>query len=351
MATLKEVAERANVSVMTASRALNHTGKVAPERERRVKEAAEALGYRPNLLARSMITKSAKTIGVLYSNIYNQIYADQIVGIEAVAQEAGYSIILANVYDYDSVISSFSTLVSKQVDGIILLQMELKGIDEEISSNAVLEQISKVQEYIEKYFCQSGAKPGVAVGQQFSCEYISHVYLDYAQGVHLAMDHLFACGFTDIVNITSFWNEKGVWKERVHSYIEEMKAHGLESKIHVERTENSVEGGYRSMLNLLDSGRLPEAILCGNDYMAIGVLRAAAEKRIPVPERISVMGQDGLLIGDMVYPRLSTVSVNGMACGKAAMRMLLEHIDDVKKEPQYTVIGQSLLLRQSTKNE
>ncbi len=348
MATLKDVAKRAGVSRMTVSRVVNQTGQVSAKTQKRVNEAIEALGYQPNKLARGMVTGSSKTIGVLHSNLYNHVYADQIFGIEEVCKKRGYSILFANAYDYESAVTNFSSLIEMQVDGIIVLPVETLGVANQETGAAMLQETKKIYEYLYAYFRRPDAKKGVSAGESALKKLLPYVEFDYAQGARLAMEYLLGCGHTDIVYVTSFWDEEGVWRERQQAYCDEMSKHSLAHRIHIERTDDNVEGGYRWMKQFIQSHDLPSAILCGDDNIAIGVIQAANEHQIRIPEQLAIMGQDGLRFGEMLFPTLSTIEINGYESGKVSADILLDWIETTEAQTKHIKIQQDLRLRRST---
>lgn len=349
MVTIKDVAKQAGVSAMTVSRVVNQAGAVSAKTKKSVDAAIEALAYHPNKLARGMITKSSKTIGVLHSNLYNQIYSDQISGIEEVCQKRGYSILLANIHDYNSAVSNFSSLIGMQVDGIIVLPIETSGLATRETGAVTLRDTQKIYEYLNSYFSRPDAKKGVSAGETTLRQIMPYVEFDYAQGTKLAMDYLFEKGYEDILYLTTFWDEEGVWHTRRQTYCDEMVARGLGDRIRIECTDDTVDGGYRWMSQFLQCSELSQGILCGNDNIAIGVIQAANEHHIRIPEQLVVIGQDGLRFGEMIFPSLSTVDIQGYESGRVSANILLDWIETEEIQINHVKVRQSLKLRQSTK--
>lgn len=348
MKSIKDVANLAGVSLMTVSRVINNTDGVKPDTREKVLQAIQELDYRPNLVARSLVTRSTKTIGVLYSNIYNQIYSDEIMGIESVASKEGYNIIISNVQDYTSASRGLAMLMDKQVDGLLILPMEFEGIDSLNKWKKAAADTDRFYKELEEMLKSSKNKPCVVFGKD-SCKGIANrIFLDYKSGADMAMDYLMSLGFENIVHINSVM-KMGIWYDRYVSYVEAMTKKGLEQYIRVEANEATVEGGYNAMKDIIESGKLPEAIFCGNDLMAIGALQSLLENGIRIPNDISVMGHDGLKLGEMLIPKLTTVDINGFEAGASAMRMLLESVD-TDQPTRDVYIGQRLIIRNTTKS-
>ena len=347
MATIKDVAQLAGVSTMTVSRAINSPNQVSPETQNQVQRAIENLGYRPNFLARSLARKLSKLVGVIYSNGYNEIYMKQITGIEKIAKQAGYEILLSNVSDYKSVVNGLNTLSSMQVDGFIILPLELDNINTFSKRQQSYNSLLKAYHFLDSRFGEINAKPCVFIGTELQAPHVRHVVMDYAQGSDLGLSILLNAGIKNITHLTSYW-DKGIWKIRTDAYLKGMRRAGCDQYIRVERTENSVEGGYNRACELLKQENLPEAFLCGNDYMAIGTLQALVQANIKVPDRVKIVGQDGLELGRIIYPKLTSIDIQGEKSGKEAMKLLQKAIEAPDEAEHTVVIKQKAVLRDTT---
>lgn len=349
MATIKDVAHYAGVSIMTVSRVINNPKKVSPKSRAKVMAAIEALDYSPNMFARGMVTGKSKTIGVMYSNLKNWIYADQIKGIEEVAIQRGYGVLLANIYDRESAMSAITMLSQMKVDGIIVLPMESHEAYTEEQALSAINELNHIHECIRAYFEQKDAKLGVAAGSVFLQDLLPLVEYDYYQGCKLAMDYLFDCGYTDIVYVSSLWDE-GIWHTRQQAYTDAMTEHSCADRICVLHTLSVTNGcgDCACIRQYIQENGVPRAVLCANDHIAVDVIRVAQDLHIAVPAEMAVMGQDNLQIGEMVHPRLSTVDIHGEENGRAAATLLLNRIEMMDEQTDYISIGQSLCVRQTT---
>lgn len=342
MVKIRDVAKMANVSLMTVSRVINNNGYVKAETREKVLSCIDELGYRPNLVARSLVTKSSKTIGVMYANIYNQIYSDQIMGIESVASEYGFTIMITNVHNYESACNGFSMLVDKQVDGIIVLPMELSGQSELSGWKQARQESNQFFSDLEIYLRQPGAKPMTLVTIDRAKGLANRVFMDYQSGTEMAVNYLISQGHRDIMFVGSVIHDS-IWNQRAAGFSRAMKQNGL--PIRIIETEALIPGGYEAGQRLMREGRLPGALYCANDLIAIGMMQAFLEKGIEVPKDISIMGHDGIAMGDILVPRLSTVSINGFETGCKAMQALMDTLED--RELKDITVSQTLLLRNS----
>ena len=131
MVSIKDVSKLSGVSVMTVSRVINGSDNVREETRDKVKQAIQELDYIPNQLAKSLVNSSTRTVGVLFSNIFNPVYLSIISGIEKRAHERGYNIIISNATDYKSSVEGLNMLVSKMIDGLIVLPVEFNNMNDE----------------------------------------------------------------------------------------------------------------------------------------------------------------------------------------------------------------------------
>lgn len=344
MATVNDVAQLARVSAMTVSRTINAPDRVSPETRERVQKAIDELAYCPNYMARNLVRKYSRLVGVIYSNGFNEIYMQQISGIRKMAGQADYEVILSTVNNYESLVKAMNTMTSMQVDGFIVLPLELDDINSYSKQQESYSSILKSYHFLDSYFDNPDAKPCVFIGAELKNPGIWHVVMDYAQGCELALSSLLHTGVKDITYI-SVYLDKGIWKIRSDAYLNGMRKAGLDQYIHIERTENSVDGGYNCMHGLLQRGHLPEAVLCGNDYMAVGVIQALNQAGVKVPDTIKVIGQDGVSVGSMVYPKLTTVDLHGEKCGAEAMRLLKKAMENTNAKAETVVISQECVMR------
>lgn len=339
-ATLEEVARLAGVSTMTVSRALNNPEKVKKNTLERIKETIKACGYYPNVLARNLAKGESKTIGLISSNIFNQAYISIIASIENVAETLGYTIIKINVNRLETAINSFNNMVGNQVDGIILMPLEMEMNKATDYKTALKDTYEFVNYFLD--ICQKRKINVITISQKI--EGIANVEFDYKEQGKKSVEYLVKKGYKDIAMINSVLPE-GLWKEKEDVYKDVMERNGLSKYIKIERDIALFDGGKKATERILRE-RVPKALYCANDYMAAGAIHAISERGLAVGKDIAVMGNDDMYLCEYVYPKLSTVAIGTGKAGELAVKKLLKLI---MGEPQKDeVITPTLIERAST---
>lgn len=334
MATIKDVAKLAGVSISTASVALSGRGPVSQATRRRVLEAAEALDYRPNAIARSLVTKRTRTVGLVLSDITDPYFHEIAKGVEAVLSGAGYALILADTdHSVEKELRSLETFRSHQVAGVILAG-------------------SGTEESRELVRLDQDDVAVVTLGRRHSNW--PFVAVDNVHAAFMATEHLIETGRRRIGFIAG---PKGLLaaEERRQGYRRALARHRLSWDPRWEAVGDfTPDGGYRAIQQLLDAvadrprqGR-PEAILAANDQTAIGVLKGLKERGVAVPEEMAVVGIGGIPTGEYVDPPLTTVSLPMKAMGEAAARLLIEQIEGREGSEREVWLETRLLVRSST---
>jgi len=327
--TMRDVAEKAGVSVTTVSHVINKTRLVSDELRQRVLAAMRELEYWPNALARSLRRKETNTIGMILPDNSNPFFAEVSRGIEDTCFRQGYNIILCNSDgDLDKEFLYTNVLVEKQVDGIILF--------------AAGESIEQVR------MLQARNIPLVMVDRMLSDVAVDMVLTDNIQGGELATRHLLELGHGHIACITGSLN-LSLSAERMTGYRQALMEHHIpvEESLIVEG-DFQYESGYRAANRLLTADSPPSAIFACNDLMAIGAISAVVESGRQVPNDISVVGFDNLRLASFANPPLTTIAQSKYEMGVAATVMLLERIRKHDIPARRQLLGVSLIVRQST---
>jgi len=321
MATIKEVAKKAGVSVATVSRVLNNKGYVHEDTRKAVNLAIKELGYKPNSVARSLYKKTSKTIGFLIPDITNPFFPQLVRAVEDVMYPAGYTTILFNSDEnLEHELEYIEGMTSKYIDGFIVvsntLQWEhLQGIHVPIVAldRHIDKRISSVT--IDNY---AGGKEAIEFMMKQGCTQIAHLE---------GPDHVF----------TSM--------ERKRAYVDMMNDHDL--PILCQQGHYELGQGMVSTMQLLSNHPQIDGIFAGNDVMAIGALKAAAKLGIEVPKELSVMGFDGVEWGTAVTPELTTMQQPIYEMGKRAAELLLGQIQDSPSQVEHQRLHTTLKIRQS----
>src|SRR5450830_1224288 len=327
MATIKDVARHAGVSYTTVSHVLNKTRPVSSEARERVLAAVELLAYVPSALARSLKSNATGSIGLIIPNNTNPYFSEVARGIEDSCYAAGYSVILCNSDDDPAKQRDYlNVLLTKRCDGLIVATLA--------QTDGELLRKMKV--------------PTVLLDRAPKELGIDLVAVDNAAGGALAAAHLLELGRRRIACIGGP-ADIDISRERIAGLRQTLLDGGvaLPDDLLVYADFTSV-GGYLAARSLLAKAQLPDAIFCCNDLMAIGALRAAAERGIDVPDALSVVGFDDIDLAQFVHPPLTSVSQNTRTLGQLTAQCLLDRIADPSRPVQRQTITPQLHIRGST---
>lgn len=331
MPTIKDVALAAGCSTATVSRALANPEKVTEPTRKRVASAIAKVGYSPNLAARNLRRSESRTIVVLLPDIANPFFSEIIAGLEEIAHREGYRVLLGDCeHDTGRAKAYFDLLPTNQADGIILLTAE-------IPLSLVTQQAR-----------------GSQIPLVMACEYFDQlalptVRIDNPLAAARAVEYLSSLGHHRIATITGPM-QNPICIDRVKGYQSEMERQQL-----VVNPGWIVEGdfgflsGYQQgqLLLAMPREQRPSAIFCHSDEMAIGLMKAARDASIRVPEDLSVIGFDNIGLSEYCQPELTTVSQPRDEIGRCAMRLLLDVLRK-KQVPHQQVLSTQLIVRAST---
>lgn len=336
-ATLRDVAKLANVSTKTVSRVVNNQGEISEATRQRVQAAIEQLGYHPNILARSLVSRRSHTLAVVAFGLEYFGPSRTIVGIEHEADELGYSLLLSLVSQPDNrdVDAVLAALVARQVDGIIWAIPEI-GDNRSWIEPARLENLPPI------IFLSMEPRAGLTV-----------VAVDNRLGAILATQHLIGLGRKTIGLITGpldWWEAR----ERREGWKEAMLKAGLPtSATLVAEGDWSAASGERGLRELLARQPDLDAVFVSNDQMALGALGAAHKLGRLVPHDLAVVGFDNIPESDFFYPPLTTVYQHLTSIGSMAVQELQKIIqgqqqrgDRVEFAPR--LLAPELLIRASS---
>ncbi|WP_410514067.1 LacI family DNA-binding transcriptional regulator [Paenibacillus sp. BR2-3] len=307
--TIKDVAMKAKVSIATVSRVLNQSKPVSQAIKQRVLEVVEELEYNPNPVARSLIMKESKLIGLLIPAIENTYISIFVGAIEEELFKNNYTTLLCNTKrDLDIELHYLKLLKEKYVDGVVLL-----------TSSPKPQQIE---------FFENHAVPVIFASHTDTEGRFASINIDEFQAAYDATKFLLESGHR---KIAFFGGPLAYYQivQRLEGYKQALKEYGIEydDKLFYEQ-DYDIESGYRSGMKLFNNDELPTAIFCVSDMVAIGAIRAAEDSGLRVPEDISVMGFDDIPIAGAYRPALTTVRQPVYELGVQAAQMLLRQIQD-----------------------
>jgi LacI family transcriptional regulator len=330
--TLRDVARRAGVHAGTASRALNPKTRalVNPETAKRVIEAADVLGYRPNPIARGLKTNRSFTIGVLLPDLTNPLFPPIVRGIEDALAKVGYTALLANSdNDPDKERLHFEAMKGRQVDGFILATAER---DHPLVEDAIAADV-----------------PIVLVNRTVDSRHAFAVITDDVKGAHLAVAHLVELGHTKIAHVAGP-QRYSTGKARHRGFLEAMRTSGLvpdRKLIRAARTFTEDEGDRAFRRLLHDRGDFT-AVFAGNDLLALGCYDVMGEVGLRCPQDVSIVGFNDIPFVDKLRPPLTTIRIPHYELGVRATELVLTRLQDASVEPRTALLEPELVVRGST---
>lgn len=331
MPTIKDVAKEAGVSLMTVSRVINGTGQVKQDTEDSVMKAIKKLGYRPNLLAKSLAKGQSKIIGIISSNMYNQTYIDIITSIEKSAYKNDFVVINADVSNSVDAMQAFNMLLGSKVDGIIILPLEM-DMSSMKNFKVATEETRKFYDYFNEIRKNEEIK-AITISQKMNG--VPNIEFGYKEQATMSMDYLLDKGYEDISFINANYKD-GLWQEKEDVYRKKMSDKGLSKYINVEYCAMSIAGGKKAMESILNK-RVPKAVYCANDYLAFGAIQAVLNRGYNIPKDIAIMGNDDVSSCEFVYPRLTSVGLGAKEAGLDAIDSLFCLLNNESVEDSRTV--------------
>ena len=333
--TVYDIAREANVSVATVSRVLNDTAPVKASTRERILAIIKKYQFQPNALARSLISKATGMIGMILPDITNPFFPEVFKGAEVEARANGYTFFLCDTEgDYQRESEYLSILKEKRVDGIIFLggRINLARCSRELA-----EEVAELSKQI----------PVVLVNGNLPSGRLHRVMTDEAAGAELAAQHLIDLGHRDIAFIGGFAH-MSTTAQKVRAFVRKMKEHGLPvRKEWLLHGDFSVESGKRLMGKLIAMKERPSAVLCVNDFTAVGAVKEAVGQGLRIPDDISVVGYDDTHLSTAIIPELTTVAQQTYELGKQAVQVLHRLING-EKTKKVTLLRPQLIVRQST---
>jgi DNA-binding LacI/PurR family transcriptional regulator len=334
MATIRDVAKAAGVSVGTVSAALNNSAPVSPRLSRRVFRAVEQVGYAPNSVARSLRLGRTRTLALVISDISNPFFASLAKAVERAADAAGYSLVLCNTdEDPEKELRMIQLLRVQRVDGIMVAPAGF--------SADYAQRLAKI-----------ASMPVVLVDRTVEGLSFDDVVVDNVAAARIVTEYLIRLGHRRIA-IVGGRPHVSTAEGRLRGYREAMAAHGLPIEPGFElQADFQTERAFDVVQTLLGRPNPPTAIFAANNLMAIGTVQAAISMGFRCPDDISIAGIDDFVWTTTMQPRLTTVVQPIEAMGESAVRCLVERLDrpaaaGAPPPPQHVVLPPRLLIRES----
>lgn len=331
MATIYDIAKKLNLSSATVSRVLNGVDHPVSEKtKKRILEAARAMDYRPNIIAKSLTNGKTQTIAILLPSITNDFYTQLVDIIENDISRAGYSVFLCNTHREVGRETDFvRTLLQRRVDGVVFCPTRRKAEDNAQNLRNI-ESLTR------------NRVPVVAIGSHFSG--ISRVSVDTFEGARMATEYLLSLGHRAIGFIDGL--SAGTSRRRFRGYAAALENRGIPVRRElVRRGALTYESGLACAGELIAAAH-PTAILAVNNAMAIGALNAALRRGVPVPARMSIVGFDDSPVSKFVSPQLTVVRQPLEAIGEQVKRMLTAALEK-PSAPEAVRLMPELIRRES----
>lgn len=329
-ASIKDVAREAGVSIATVSRVINKVDVVNEDTKKRVNEAIEKLNYSPNIVAQSLKTQRSRSIGILVPDISSQVYPEIVRGAEDVANMYDYSIILCNSdFDIQKEKKYIKVMKEKMVDGLLYMSSSLDP---------------EILEYIKDINMKT-----VLVESTEDEKILPSVTIDNRQAAHEAVKLLIDRGHKKIAYIGIKKERRNAWAKRYDGYVDALN----EAGIPVDESlcfygDLKAPTGYNGINTILEMNKV-DAVFCGSDEIAMGVINGLRDKGIKVPEDVSVMGFNDIYEASIFYPKITTVAQPLYDMGSVSMRILVKKLRNEPSDQEHFVLPYQIIERDTVK--
>jgi LacI family fructose operon transcriptional repressor len=327
MASIKDVAEAADVSTATVSRVLSNGQHVRPEVRARVMAAVERLGYRPNLVARSLRSQQSNTIGLIVSDVRNPFFTSISRAVEDTAYEQGFSVLLCNTDENPEKETIYLNLMrDENVAGIL---------------------VSPTRQTVARFTSSNLNIPTVVIDRSMPDVDVDVVLLDNVDAAYRLTTHLIENGYWHIGILCGDASTTG--RERQAGYEKALRAHGLPPvPEHVKYMQPKIEDGYAAALKMLASAQPLDALVTTNSLLGAGALQAIRERKLSIPDDIALVTFDETTWASLVEPAVTLIAQPTYEIGKTATELLLQRIADPNRPTRQVILKGQLLVRESS---
>lgn len=335
MVTIKDVSKRSGYSITTVSKALNDYSDISDKTKKMILDLCEEMGYIPNLSARSLVSKKSYTIGIIFEEVtgvglQHPLFSKILESFKSTVERSGYDIMFLSNSMGKKNGSYLEHSKRKQVEAILVLCAEY--------NSAELQDLYK-----------SNIPTAVI---DYNMGNVCNITSNNRQGVYQAVKYLHDLGHTKLANIYGgLYLEIG--KQRKDYFEEALEKYGLEQypEFYISGELFSKEDGYNAMQKILKLDDQPTAIFCASDMIAIGALQAISQAGKSVPEDYSIIGFDGIDIGQMITPSLTTIRQDTTKMGKIAANQILNMINDknFRRTTETIMVDTQLITGSSTR--
>jgi LacI family transcriptional regulator len=330
--TIKDIARELNISPSTVSRALKNHPDISPETKKAVNELAQRLNYQPNAVALSLKQRRSNTIGVIIPEIVHYFFSSVISGIEDVAYDAGFNVIICQSNEkYEREVANARTLLSSRVDGV-LISITKEDVDYQHLSNLKDNNIPLV--FFDRIV------PGLFADQ---------VIIDDKKAAYEATEHLIKSGRKNIVHFAGPPSLL-IGRQRKEGYILALQKAGLPVKEELILEADTFEKARISIMKLIHENTDFDGLFAVNDLTAIGAMKTLQKRGVKIPEDVAIVGfSDGRMSG-ITDPPLTSVDQHGYEMGTVATQMLLKRITSLEEDYPFEtkILNANLIIRGSS---
>ncbi len=337
MITIKDISKMSGYSVTTVSKALNDYPDIATKTKQHIRQICNEVGYIPNATAQSLVSKKSYTIGIIFEEItgvglQHPLFSKILESFKNEVESQGYDILFLSKSNVNGNSGSYyQHSIRKQVEAILVLCAEFNA--------------AEMKELYESKI------PVVII--DFDNEFICNVTSNNKEGIRQAVNYLIALNHKKIANIHGSLNTF-IGEQRERYFIEAMAENGLsvDTNYLVSGEMFTKDDGYRAMKQILTVESQPTAIVCASDMLAIGAIQAIQEIGKSVPEDYSIIGFDGIDVGQLISPKLTTIKQDTETMGKEAAKNILKMINAKKriKKGETVAVETDILEGETTKS-
>lgn len=335
-ATLKQIAKELNVSVSTVSKALNDSPEISEQTKTRIKEYAKLKNYKPNIIGLNLKNRKTKTIGVIIPDILNSFFAKVFSGIEKIADQKGYNVIMCiSNESLEKEKNTMDMLSNGTIDGFIL---------------SISEEAQKMQEYNHFKDIINEGTPIVMfdrIADEVVCD---KVIVDDFDSALNATQHLINTGCKNIALFSSIDN-LSIGKLRVEGYLQALKNNNIAINQNLIVRTDSEDDVKEKIDNVFDHNKI-DGVFALDENDSVAALRIGLKKGYKIPQELSIIGfADGILASRRLSPSLSTLSQYGVEIGEEAANILINRLESKEENLPYetVIIKTQLRERESTR--
>ncbi len=325
MVSIKDVAEIAGVSTATVSRVLSDKPHVRPEMKKRVMDAVEKLGYRPNLVARNLRSQQSSTIGLIVSDIRNPFFTDISRAVEDTAYQRGYSVFLCNTDENPDKEQMYLNLMQDEnVAGVIF---------------------SPTRDTAVSFPTLPLNFPTVIVDRSVQDERVDVILIDNVAAGHRLTTHLITNGYRNIAAVIGEASTTG--RERHQGFEKALTEHQL-TPVQITYTAPKIQAGFDAVSAMLTENAHIDAVLATNSLLTAGALKAILHHNLRIPEDVALVGFDDTTWTILVSPPITVIAQPTYEIGKTATELLLQRVAEPERPSRSVILKGELIARGSS---